>query len=219
MSSNQWSELHFRGAHAWEYLQGQLTQEVGPETANGSWTALLQPDSTVVSVVILSSVEDSPVLALPSGLVDATVERLARFRLRSEVEWHVQRVDNPFSDEAGRIQAGFPGVVECQRNVTPHSFGARFIEKSVSFTKGCFTGQELVGRLDSRGGNVPWRLVVWRGSSQETADEWFRSVGPEGPSGVTSWDEASGWGMGLIHRGFSLTGSLPDGITLCELVQ
>jgi folate-binding Fe-S cluster repair protein YgfZ len=25
----------------------------------------------------------------------------------------------------------------------------------VSFTKGCYTGQELVARIDSRGGNVP----------------------------------------------------------------
>jgi folate-binding Fe-S cluster repair protein YgfZ len=28
----------------------------------------------------------------------------------------------------------------------------------VSFTKGCFTGQELVARIDSRGGNVPRHL-------------------------------------------------------------
>ena len=29
------------------------------------------------------------------------------------------------------------------------------IDASVSFTKGCYTGQELVARIDSRGGNVP----------------------------------------------------------------
>ena len=28
----------------------------------------------------------------------------------------------------------------------------------MSFTKGCYTGQELVARIDSRGGNVPRRL-------------------------------------------------------------
>jgi folate-binding Fe-S cluster repair protein YgfZ len=28
----------------------------------------------------------------------------------------------------------------------------------VSFTKGCFTGQELVARIDSRGGHVPRRV-------------------------------------------------------------
>lgn len=32
------------------------------------------------------------------------------------------------------------------------------VPRSVSFTKGCFTGQELVARIDSRGGNVPRRL-------------------------------------------------------------
>jgi folate-binding Fe-S cluster repair protein YgfZ len=32
------------------------------------------------------------------------------------------------------------------------------VERAVSFTKGCFVGQELVARIDSRGGNVPRRL-------------------------------------------------------------
>jgi folate-binding Fe-S cluster repair protein YgfZ len=33
------------------------------------------------------------------------------------------------------------------------------VERTVSFTKGCYTGQELVARLDARGSNVPRRLV------------------------------------------------------------
>ena len=39
------------------------------------------------------------------------------------------------------------------------------IDASVSFTKGCYTGQELVARIDSRGGNVPRpvRLLVIEG--------------------------------------------------------
>ncbi len=35
-------------------------------------------------------------------------------------------------------------------------------DRSVSFTKGCYTGQELVARIDSRGGNVPRHLRVVR---------------------------------------------------------
>ena len=35
---------------------------------------------------------------------------------------------------------------------------AGVVDRSVSFTKGCYTGQELVARIDSRGGNVPRRL-------------------------------------------------------------
>jgi folate-binding protein YgfZ len=32
------------------------------------------------------------------------------------------------------------------------------VDRAVSFTKGCFTGQELVARIDARGGNVPRHL-------------------------------------------------------------
>ena len=35
---------------------------------------------------------------------------------------------------------------------------AGIVEASVSWTKGCYTGQELVARIDSRGNNVPRRL-------------------------------------------------------------
>ena len=35
-------------------------------------------------------------------------------------------------------------------------------DRSVSFTKGCYTGQELVARIDSRGGNVPRHLRLVR---------------------------------------------------------
>ena len=36
---------------------------------------------------------------------------------------------------------------------------AGLVERTVNFTKGCYTGQELVARLDSRGSNVARRLV------------------------------------------------------------
>ncbi len=38
--------------------------------------------------------------------------------------------------------------------------GQWVVDASVSFTKGCFTGQELVARIDSRGGNVPRHLRI-----------------------------------------------------------
>jgi folate-binding protein YgfZ len=40
----------------------------------------------------------------------------------------------------------------------PVEAGQWLIDASVSFTKGCYTGQELVARIDSRGGNVPRHL-------------------------------------------------------------
>ena len=47
---------------------------------------------------------------------------------------------------------------------------AGLVDRSVSFTKGCYTGQELVARLEARGNNVPRRLVGVIGEANPDAD-------------------------------------------------
>jgi tRNA-modifying protein YgfZ len=64
--------------------------------------------------------------------------------------------------EAARIEAGVPVG---GREVTESTIAAEvgLVDRTVSFTKGCFTGQELVARLDARGSKVArrlWGLVV-----------------------------------------------------------
>ena len=60
--------------------------------------------------------------------------------------------------EACRIVSGVPAMgAELTPKTIPHEAGV--VARTVSFTKGCYTGQELVARIDSRGGNVPRRLV------------------------------------------------------------
>ncbi len=56
--------------------------------------------------------------------------------------------------ERARILAGIPAM---GRELTAATIPAEsgVLERSVSFSKGCYTGQELVARIDSRGGNVP----------------------------------------------------------------
>ena len=59
-----------------------------------------------------------------------------------------------------RICCGVPAMGrELDQRTIPAEAGALMIDRSVSFTKGCYTGQELVARVDSRGNNVPQRLV------------------------------------------------------------
>jgi folate-binding protein YgfZ len=59
--------------------------------------------------------------------------------------------------QAVRIEAGVPVMgAELTERTIPAEAGV--VERTVSFTKGCFTGQELVARIDSRGGNVPRHL-------------------------------------------------------------
>jgi len=62
----------------------------------------------------------------------------------------------PSALDALRIECGVPAMgAELTDATIPAEGGQWLIDASVSFTKGCFTGQELVARIDSRGGNVP----------------------------------------------------------------
>ena len=66
--------------------------------------------------------------------------------------------------ELARIEATVPAFgQELTEATIPAELGQWLIDASVSFTKGCYTGQELVARIDSRGGNAPRpirRLVI-----------------------------------------------------------
>lgn len=72
--------------------------------------------------------------------------------------------------EALRVEAGIPkmGAELDDRTIAAE---AGLVERTVSFTKGCYTGQELVARLDARGSRVARRLcgVVARELSEEDA--------------------------------------------------
>jgi folate-binding protein YgfZ len=75
----------------------------------------------------------------------------------------------PDAVEACRITSGIPAMgSELGDKTIPAEAG--LVERSVSFTKGCYTGQELVARLDSRGNNVPRRLVGVIGGSSTDED-------------------------------------------------
>ncbi len=60
--------------------------------------------------------------------------------------------------EACRIASGIPAM---GAELTGRTIAAEadLVGRTVSFTKGCYTGQELVARIDARGSNVARRLV------------------------------------------------------------
>ena len=85
--------------------------------------------------------------------------------LGPEVSLPADAEASPTAMEVARIRAGWPAM---GRELTERTIPAEIaglVESSVSFTKGCYTGQELVARIDSRGGNVPRpvRLLEIRG--------------------------------------------------------
>ena len=72
---------------------------------------------------------------------------------------------NPTEANWRRIDAGVPEAgpdFAVDGTVIPAELGEWAITSAVDFTKGCYTGQELVARVDSRGNNVPKPLRLLR---------------------------------------------------------
>jgi folate-binding protein YgfZ len=59
--------------------------------------------------------------------------------------------------ESVRIEAGIP-VMGAELDERTIAAEAELLDRCVSFTKGCYTGQELVARLDARGNRVARHL-------------------------------------------------------------
>jgi len=199
----QWACITVDGAQSETYLQGQLSQDLSSLGPTGSWALLLEPDGTVLTSCFVEGGGEHFALTVPRDLGDAALARLRRFHLRVNCTLELRDAANgPFDDERSMIDAGWPSSREFATPLTPQSFGATFVRTTVSFTKGCFTGQELVGRLDARGSSVPWRLVRGEGPNAARLDEVLRSKGPDGPKGVTTVVTTTTGvrALGLAHR-------------------
>ena len=165
--------IRVEGPDAAVYLQGQISQDVDAigvgETA---WSLVLQPNGKLASWFRIHRVaEQEFLLDTDEGHGSGLVARLERFKLRTDATIDVSDTQLPApvtwpgapdpSDERQRILAGMPKMgAELTDETIPGEGGQQLIDLSVSFTKGCYTGQELVARIDSRGGNVPRPIRV-----------------------------------------------------------
>ena len=78
--------IQIRGNDAEEFLQGQLTQDVAAlGTANSLPAAWCNAKGRVITLLRLLALPDSIGLVLPISFVDAVVQRLTLYRLRSDV--------------------------------------------------------------------------------------------------------------------------------------
>ena len=200
LESVRYSEITVQGDDRLSYLQGQLTQDL--TVASQGMSLLLAPSGEVLTDIAYTIRSESIQLVVPSDLLDGALARLRRFVLRTKVDFELVGETTPpiaFDQMIARV---WPSAAEWDLALPPHSFGRGVVDSTISFTKGCFTGQELVGRADARGATMPWRFVAGRGGETGAVGEWLSSAGPDGPKGLTSGlvvDGVLAW-RGIAHR-------------------
>jgi len=124
--------------------------------------------------------------------------------------------------EAWRVAEGTPRFgSELSAQTIPAESG--LIAHTVSFTKGCYTGQELVARVDSRKAGPPRRLVRLVSESPLTPGCELAQPGGELAGTVTSAVPLAegGWiGLGMVRRSVELPARLvPSGAEGLVLAQ
>jgi tRNA-modifying protein YgfZ len=129
-----WRDLSLRGAGVDEAAAGLLTvlAERGVLALPFEWNGWTGVDLLGPEDVVLGPGD----AALPAGVTACGADAV----------------------EACRIVSGIPAMGTELTNKTIAA-EAGLVERTVNFTKGCYTGQELVARLDARGSNVARRLV------------------------------------------------------------
>ena len=107
--------------------------------------------------------DDEFVLDTDAGFGEQLAARLARFKIRVKVDIEPVAPSEepaPFADDAARVEAGWPamGSEIVPGETIPAETGVTVA--AVDFKKGCYPGQELVERMDSRGPTRPAGLRI-----------------------------------------------------------
>ena len=148
------------GPDALTYLQSQLSQDLA-DIAVGEqrWSFVLEPTGKVDSLLRITRTGDATFeLDTDAGFGEALLARIDRFKIRVKADTSLSGTVGEPADEQRRVATGWPrlGVEIVPGETIPAGTGLTAI--AVSFTKGCYPGQELVERMDSRAADAPKSL-------------------------------------------------------------
>jgi tRNA-modifying protein YgfZ len=193
------------GPDALTYLHSQIAQDVrGLEVGGSLWTLVLEPSGKVESLARVTRTGDARFdFDTDAGFGEALAARLNRFKIRVDAEISVAPAasESPSDDhEAARVAAGWPrmGAEIVPGQTIPAVTGV--VPVAVNFTKGCYPGQELVERMDSRGADAPMSLRIVDVAGGEAVGDPLVVDGVEVGT-ITSVSPAGGLALAMIRRG------------------
>ena len=155
--------IKVEGADAAGFLHGQFTTDItGLASGRACLSAWCDAKGRVVATFILARQDETFLLLVPDDIKETFVKRLKMFVLRSDVVInnadeednpqfpHLPGTDGDLSETA-LIRQGIPLLhPETSCRFLPQELNLDDLD-AVSFTKGCYPGQEIIARLRYRG--------------------------------------------------------------------
>ena len=148
---NTISSITVSGPDAFEFLQGQLTNDLRRLDAQATLLcAWCNPKGRVICLMTVAKTADGYSLSIPTDLTEDIIKRLTMFRFRSKVEFEILPDSTPVN-MSENIESGVPWVgLEQSEKFTPHMLNLDLLD-AISLDKGCYTGQEIVARTHYKG--------------------------------------------------------------------
>jgi folate-binding protein YgfZ len=193
------------GPDAATYLQSQASQDLrGMVVGDERWTFFLQPTGKVDVLARVTMTGDEAFrLDTDPGFGAALEARLNRFKIRVKATVAAQPavVGSIDPDDDKRIAAAWPkmGAEIVPGETIPAETG--LTDVAVSYTKGCYPGQELVERMDSRGSTAPRHIVVLPRHDDDTPGT---SIVQEGASVGTVTSVGTTHVLAYVKRGHDI---------------
>ena len=148
---NTLSSINVVGADAFEFLQGQMTNDLSRlQTEAEILSAWCSPKGRVIWFGTIRAIDSGFALSAPADTAEDVVKRLLMFKFRAKVELSV--VDEGLTvDPAFLVQNGYPYIGAGQvEKFTAHMLNLDLLD-AISLTKGCYTGQEIIARTHYKG--------------------------------------------------------------------
>lgn len=152
-STDKHATLAVRGKDRTLFLHRLLTQDIKGASAGQVRPACLLNRQGKIQLAGLIHIQPEEILLeLRAENMESARGLLEKYRISEAVEIIPSRIDAVSCEtDLQRILAGVPAIgKELTPEVIPNELGPYWLERFVSFTKGCFVGQEIVARIKYR---------------------------------------------------------------------
>ncbi len=148
--------LYIHGPEFEKFLQGQLTCDMKTLSTTPVLAAHCNPKGRIISLFWIYRYQGGVLLQMPADLVDIAIEHLNKYRVFFKAT--IEKIDAPrelpealILTRAQKIEQKIPSIYAASSEIfLPHRINLTEFA-GLSFHKGCYTGQEIIARMEFRG--------------------------------------------------------------------